>query len=549
MAAAIPCQEQKEEFLRTGAGSGTVTKTDARSKRKLSEGFTADLRDTDFAMLMHRLHAERASGVLMMENNKKKKALQLSDGVPVAVKSNLIEECLGNMLVRQGVIDADQSARSVERARKMGGLQGEILIAMNLIDEEQLADALRSQAIEKLYEIFTWKRGRVAFKPGKRLKGGNGLSLDYSVANAILAGVRDYVPSRRIDDFFDRYHGVELRRSSDEFDRFQEVTVTQTEERVICEVADGVLADEYKAAPDVVRRAVYGLVATGLVATDREPAPLPPPPQGEQDDDSLPEVLLEHVVPSVRGPSMAPDELEKEAAALAEWLEEARDKTHYEIFEVTSTAGDEGIREAYEALARRFHRDRFAAASAAVQKIADEASALVARAFDEIATAEKRIEYAQTVRRSATEDKEREETRRVLKADAAFRRGEAALRARDYESALQQFGQAVQGYPEEGEYHAHYGWALHLCHPDDTAMAHEAMEHISRGIKLARDRDKPYLFLGRLCKVVGRLDAAEKMFARAVQIRPECVEAVRELRLIHMRREKGKGLIGRLLRR
>jgi hypothetical protein len=75
------------------------------------------------------------------------------------------------------------------------------------------------------------------------------------------------------------------------------------------------------------------------------------------------------------------------------------------------------------------------------------------------------------------------------------------------------------------------------------------MEHVQRGIKLARDREKPYLYLGRLCKVVGRLDAAERMFTKAVQVRPECVEALRELRLINMRREKGKGLIGRLLRR
>jgi hypothetical protein len=39
------------------------------------------------------------------------------------------------------------------------------------------------------------------------------------------------------------------------------------------------------------------------------------------------------------------------------------------------------------------------------------------------------------------------------------------------------------------------------------------------------------------------------MFTRAVQIQPECVEALRELRLINMRREKEKGLIARLLRR
>jgi hypothetical protein len=55
--------------------------------------------------------------------------------------------------------------------------------------------------------------------------------------------------------------------------------------------------------------------------------------------------------------------------------------------------------------------------------------------------------------------------------------------------------------------------------------------------------------MGRLYKAIGRADVAEKMFTRAVQIHPECVEALRELRLINMRREKSKGLIGRLLRR
>jgi tetratricopeptide (TPR) repeat protein len=111
------------------------------------------------------------------------------------------------------------------------------------------------------------------------------------------------------------------------------------------------------------------------------------------------------------------------------------------------------------------------------------------------------------------------------------------------------YGKAVEHNPEEGEYHAHYGWCLHLIHPDDSAMIGEAIEHVRRGIKLARDHEKPYLFLGRLYKVLGRGKAAEKMFTHAVQIRPDSVEAMRELRLLNMRRNKNKGLIGRLLRR
>ena len=83
----------------------------------------------------------------------------------------------------------------------------------------------------------------------------------------------------------------------------------------------------------------------------------------------------------------------------------------------------------------------------------------------------------------------------------------------------------------------------------DAIMAEEALEHLKRGLKLASDREKSYLLMGRLCKAMGRAGAAEKMFARAAQIQPNCVEALRELRLINMRREKKKGLIGRLLRR
>ena len=77
----------------------------------------------------------------------------------------------------------------------------------------------------------------------------------------------------------------------------------------------------------------------------------------------------------------------------------------------------------------------------------------------------------------------------------------------------------------------------------------EALEHVRRGLKLASHREKPYLFMGRLYKAIGRADVAEKMFTRAVHIQPECVEALRELRLINMRREKSKGLVRRLLRR
>lgn len=73
-------------------------------------------------------------------------------------------------------------------------------------------------------------------------------------------------------------------------------------------------------------------------------------------------------------------------------------------------------------------------------------------------------------------------------------------------------------------------------------------EPIEYRLKLARDNQKTYLFVGRRYKAIGKSDTAEKMFTRAVQIRLDSVGALRELRLINLRRSN-KGLIGRILRR
>jgi len=53
--------------------------------------------------------------------------------------------------------------------------------------------------------------------------------------------------------------------------------------------------------------------------------------------------------------------------------------------------------------------------------------------------------------------------------------------------------------------------------------------------------------LGRLYKALGKTVAAKKMFSRAVQIKPQCVEAMRELRIMNMRRGKDQAPgLGRL---
>ena len=157
--------------------------------------------------------------------------------------------------------------------------------------------------------------------------------------------------------------------------------------------------------------------------------------------------------------------------------------------------------------------------------------------------------YAKALSRGREDAAAEEEGRRALQAETEFQKGEKLVVARDYEGALLCFGRAMEHYPSEGEYRAHYGWCLYLCHPDNDVMMGEALEHCREGVKLAKDREKPYLLLGRLYKATGRIGAAKKMFTRAVEIRPQCVEAMRELRIMNMRRDKDKGVLKRIFRR
>jgi tetratricopeptide (TPR) repeat protein len=187
--------------------------------------------------------------------------------------------------------------------------------------------------------------------------------------------------------------------------------------------------------------------------------------------------------------------------------------------------------------------------SQGVRELASELHQLVQDAYSTLSDPKERKKYVLGRRQERQAEERRRQSEKALEAEIAFRKGEGSLRIHDYPGALAHFGRALELYPEEGDHHAHYGWTLYLCHPDQPSIVGEALEHVKRGVKLASHREKPYLFMGRLCKVVGRIDAAEKMFTRAVQIQPECVEALRELRLINLRRERSKGFIGRLFRR
>jgi CheY-like chemotaxis protein/curved DNA-binding protein CbpA len=497
-----------------------------------SPGLSGSLDDLSLPALLHHLHGLRATGVLHLANGKKRKWIQLRDGYPCAIRSNLINECLGNYLVRYGKISQAAFAES-RRRTKPGRLQGEILVAMDILSEEEITAALRAQADEKFFEAFSWKSGTYRFERGVGLERANSLGVERSPANLILRGVREQTPIKLVEDYICSHADCFLAPAESPFYQFQEVDLDSGHEELLARLDGSQRLAEFLKADSDIKRTLYAMLACGLLELRGGDRPsVKPSPSPRRD------VRLQQ---EVKG-----EELRARLTGLADQM---RNQTYFEILGVDDSSSAEVLQAAYQKRAAQLHPDHYRRSGDAVAHLAREVFAQINLAYQTLTDSRRRSEYVLHQRKGQRDADRQRESEQALEAEVQFQEGLRLLAQRAYERALEVFGRALQLYPDAGEYHAHYGWALHLCHPNEPDIASEAIEHIRRGIKLAGQRETSYLFMGRLCKVVGRVELAEKMFARAVQLEPGCVEALRELRLINLRRHKSKGLIGRLLRR
>jgi CheY-like chemotaxis protein/tetratricopeptide (TPR) repeat protein len=506
-----------------------------------------NLKHRRFPEVLSQLYRWKATGALLLRRERRKKIVYLKEGYPIFVKSNLLSECLGRVLVREKMISEEDCERSLQVVKERPGRQqGTVLIELGAISPHNLVFGLQLQLEHKLFDVFSWPDGDYQFNPNIGIPATT-VHLDMSLSTIVYEGVRRRFTEGQLDDLLEPFLDAYVGPHPDPAHRHQDLALEADERRLLAlidgrrsmrEVIDSSSSGGVGIARSHAKQLVYALLATETIQPLSRAAAKKRDALASAEGSARPPPLRKRGEPAggVWASSVVPrssdglpvDEVRTKLAARARAM---RRQNFYEMLGVSRAAGDDEIQRAYHALAREVHPDKLrGTAPADARALAEQIASQLEIAFETLADKDKRKAYAARLdegQKSNVSDG----LGKILAAEGRFRKGETALHAGSYAKAASLFREAIELYPEEGEFHAHLGWALFLQRPDDADAQGGALTILQTGIELSPRLDKGHLFLGRVLTRMGKGNAAQKAFERALLCNPDSAEALAELKL------------------
>ena len=489
------------------------------------------LSTTPFPKLIHDLYSLQLTGLLHINHSDRKKAIYFKGGYPIFVRSNMVRECLGNVLVAKDLITQRDCEDSLRTVKETGQLQGATLIEMGLLKEEQLSEVLRVQATEKLLEIFSWQEGIFHFTPAVNFKKSI-TQIDLSPANIILKGIRAHYNEAKVDQLLKPYLKCYPALSDNPHFRFQDIELQQPEARVLaecngCDTTKQIL-DRYPLSRFENKCLIASMLLVKLLDGHNEQ--LPPEKRTSLFSDS-------------------PEE-QKQRQKFMQNYSRMMKQNFFDILGAKTDATDEDIRRCYVGLAKIYHPDRLQQEQISVD-LEQKVNALfqqIKEAYETLSNTVGRQRYLAQIKGKKKDDRGKAEE--ILDAENAFQRGVVYLKKNNFDDALKALEKAVKLYQEEPEYLSYLALAKFKAGKGNSVMFGQAKEMIQKAIRLKPNLDNAHLFHGYMLKEEGRLPEAAKRFERAIQCNPDCTEALRELRLINMRSPIEKGsVLGKLFKK
>jgi len=546
-----------------------------------------DLGEMPFSILLWRLCVKKATGALMITMGKARKIITIDNGRPVAVSSNIIGECLSQIMVKQGALTQDQFEDIHAEFQKTKKKHGEILIERGIIGNIELAQWLRRQAEYKLYSVFNWREARFSFKAIENLtRQTSNFTLHPYVI--IKNGLMNNTNEDRLDDFLQHYlssnagavketeeimreaafglkdiRWVQNKNSKEDLQSLMTDPIYQgllMKGFLMCLISIGALKLQPPKLEDI--KEARGIEELGDLGEHQESV-LQATARAHLNGKAITikdmarqtgEISIEEMdrLDYERSTQNMSEEEKQYYTKLFNWRRELRGKNHFEALKLEETSAPEETKKAFTKLAKECHPDAQPSENKEVRLLADEIFTILSKAHETLSDKQKRRKYVDAMKNGGEGDATNE-VAKIMAADNLFREGLTFMRRKDFLGAKQKFQEALKLNDAEGEYIISMGWAHFNIAPMDILNRQEAIKMIESGLERIPKYADGYFYKGSIFKAMGDQQQAYEWYQKTLEIDRKHARALSELRLMKMRveteRDKKKGLFSKLLKR
>ena len=158
---------------------------------------SGNLKTVSFPDILQLLATGKKTGLLEIRTSTRQKEVAFKDGNIIHASSvNSSEDLLGQMLLNRGKISKKDLERAITLHKQTGRQLGTTLIDMGVFEKAEIADCLKQQIEEIVYNLFSWKEGDFLFHEGVAPQNAPFL-VELSTMSVIMEG------TRRIDEWIE----------------------------------------------------------------------------------------------------------------------------------------------------------------------------------------------------------------------------------------------------------------------------------------------------------------------------------------------------------
>ncbi len=227
-----------------------------------------NVKTVSFPDILQLLATGKKTGILEVKTSTRQKEVAFRNGNIIFASSvNSTEDLLGNMLLRRGKITKTDLERAIALHKQTGRQLGTTLIDMHLFDKEEIAECLKLQIEEIVYNLFSWQEGDFVFHEGVAPKNAPFL-IELNTMNVVMEG------TRRIDEWMEIQKvlppdDVLLSLAKSPKIAREEITIAVDEFRVMALInGERTLPDLINISPMgefVTCRSIYRLILNNLI--------------------------------------------------------------------------------------------------------------------------------------------------------------------------------------------------------------------------------------------------------------------------------------------